>query len=256
MEPSRRSPFLAHSFPLIIAHRGDSKVAPENTLPAFASAIEAGADCIELDTHASANGTPVVIHDKTLDRTTNAKALWGGEQITVLSKTVEQLAPLDAGTWFDPKFASAKVPTLEAAIDLILPRCLLMVERKSGNVDDMLKVLRAKKAIDRVTLQAFDWEFIAESHRKEPRLVLGALGDKDFDPEKVTEAASIGASIVNWNAKYLTPEAIATIHESGLQAWTWTVDDRDLATRLIAAKIDAITTNVPHQMRQWILPPR
>src|SRR5581483_3094013 len=99
--------------PLVIAHRGDSSEFPENTLPAFEAAVEIGCDLVELDYHESADGVMVVIHDDTLDRTTDAKELFGGEQIAVKSKTWAELSRLDAGKWFDPKFAGTRLPTLE-----------------------------------------------------------------------------------------------------------------------------------------------
>jgi hypothetical protein len=82
---------------LVIAHRGDSAAAPENTLPAFASAIRAGADLVELDYHHSADGVPVVLHDPTLDRTTDARARFGAQNVEVATKSLEELLQLDAG---------------------------------------------------------------------------------------------------------------------------------------------------------------
>ncbi|HEX4132409.1 MAG TPA: glycerophosphodiester phosphodiesterase family protein [Pirellulales bacterium] len=238
---------------LLIAHRGNSRVAAENTLPAFESALAVGVDFIELDTHDSADGVPMVIHDATLDRTTDARTRWhwtDDEKIPVASKTAAQIDELDAGTWFNPRLAGTRVPTLAAAIDTVIPRAMLMIERKSGSVENCLRVVRDSNAVEQVTVQAFDWEFVAEAHRQEPRLVLGALGSKEFDPRKAVEAASIGATIVNWSANDLTAEAIAAIHEAGLRAWTWTVDDPAQARRLIAAGIDALTSNVPAMIKE------
>ena len=90
--------------PLVIAHRGFSQKAPENTLPAFRMALEAEADLIELDYLHSKENIPIVIHDKTLDRTTDAEERSDGEKIPVASMTVEQLKLLDAGDWFHERF--------------------------------------------------------------------------------------------------------------------------------------------------------
>ena len=118
---------------LIIAHRGDSKVAPENTLPAFASAVKAGADLVELDYLHSADGVPVVFHDGELDRTTNACKLWGGTKIRLTSKSLAELEQLDAGSWFDGKYAGTPIPRLDQALDTIQDGSMTLIERKHGD---------------------------------------------------------------------------------------------------------------------------
>src|SRR5262245_16428460 len=95
---------LALERPLVIAHRGFSAVAPENTLPSFKLAMAAGADLVELDYYHSSDGVPVVIHDPDLDRTTDSVKRWGGKKTRVDSKTVEELRLLDAGSWRDAQF--------------------------------------------------------------------------------------------------------------------------------------------------------
>jgi glycerophosphoryl diester phosphodiesterase len=126
---------------------------------------------------------------------------------------------------------------------------MLMVERKSGTVDNVLRVLREKKVLDRITLHAFDWDFIAEAHRQEPKLVLGALGQKDMNAEKIAEAASIGATIINWKAADLTREAIALAHDTGLRVWSWTIDDPAVAQRLLDAGLNGLISNVPAKIK-------
>ncbi|KKK67784.1 hypothetical protein LCGC14_2950600, partial [marine sediment metagenome] len=96
---------------LVIAHRGDSKVAPENTLPAFASAVKVGSDLVELDYYHWSDGVPVVFHDRELDRTTNARRVWGGSEIKLDTKTLFDLRRLDAGSWFGANFAGTPIPT-------------------------------------------------------------------------------------------------------------------------------------------------
>src|SRR6266436_3236922 len=91
---------IASPRPLVIGHRGYSRVAPENTLPSFRQAMSAGADLVELDFHQAKDGTLVVIHDAELDRTTNARAWWGGRHIPVATRTAAELLSLDAGRWF------------------------------------------------------------------------------------------------------------------------------------------------------------
>src|SRR5262245_1937269 len=105
--------------PMVIAHRGNSSEAPENTLPAFQSALDAKADLVELDYYHSSDGIPVVIHDKILDRTTNAEAVLGQPKLLVDGLPLADLRKLDVGTWFDDKFVGTKMPTLVESLDLI-----------------------------------------------------------------------------------------------------------------------------------------
>src|SRR5687768_12268007 len=104
---------------LIIAHRGNSSVAPENTLPAFQAALDAKSDLIELDYFHAADGVPVVIHDEILDRTTDAEGIFGKTGLVVGDFSSTDLRKLDLGTWFDDKFAGTRMPTLSESLDLI-----------------------------------------------------------------------------------------------------------------------------------------
>jgi glycerophosphoryl diester phosphodiesterase len=104
------------SRPLVIAHRGYSQFAPENTLPAFQLGLRAGADLVELDYHHTKDGVPIVIHDADLDRTTDATNRWGGSKLNVTAYTAAELQALDAGTWFSPNFTGTKLPTLAEAV--------------------------------------------------------------------------------------------------------------------------------------------
>jgi glycerophosphoryl diester phosphodiesterase len=237
---------------LVIAHRGDSKAAPENTLPAFESAVKVGVDFIELDYHHSADGVPVVLHDATLDRTTTAVKLWGGEKIPVASRTAAELTGLDAGAWFGPKFAGTKLPTLDESLDTILAGGFCMVERKAGDAATLVKMLREKKALDRVVVQAFDWKFIADCHRIEPKLVLGGLGSKEFSAEKLDEIAKAGARIVGWKGEDLREADVAAIHTRGLRVWTFTIDDPALAQKLLSWGVDGLISNVPAKIKEVV----
>src|SRR5262249_13307202 len=145
---------------LIIAHRGNSQVAPENTLQSFASALQAGADMVELDYRQSADGVPIVCHDSTLDRTTNATSLWGGIKLKLADKTAAQHKLLDAGSWFDVRFAGAMLPTLAEALDTIQAQSMTLVERKAGQAATCIELLSRKGVIERVVVQSFDWDFL------------------------------------------------------------------------------------------------
>jgi glycerophosphoryl diester phosphodiesterase len=233
----------------VIAHRGDSQVAPENTLPSFTSAIAAGADLVELDYRQTSDGVPVVFHDDELDRCTDACRVWATSKILLDTKTVSELGELDAGAWFDPSFAGTRVPTLEAALDLIRDSRPTMVERKAGDATTCVRLLERLQAIDQVVLTAFDWQYLADCHRQVPALILGALGTKPLSPAHVAEAMAAGARMLGWNDADVTRGHIDLVHRSGLKAWVWTVDDPLRAEQLIAWGIDGLISNRPALIR-------
>jgi glycerophosphoryl diester phosphodiesterase len=247
MEPARDL-VLGKTRPLIIAHRGNSSEAPENTLPAFRSAVALKVDFVELDYHTTSDGVPLVIHDKTLDRTTNAVALWGTGKAAVAKYKLAELRPLDAGAWLDKKFAGTKLSTLDEALDVIQAGSMTMIEHKVGDAKTLVGLLAKKKLTGSVIVQSFDWKFVTECHQFEPKLLLGALGDKELKPEQLDQIAKTGASVVGWNQKYIHKADIDLIHARGYKSWVYTVDDPARAKELITAGIDGIISNRPAKM--------
>ena len=240
---------------LVIAHRGDSKVAPENTLPAFASAVKAGADLVELDYLHSADGVPVVIHDSELDRTTNACQVFGGTKIPLASKTLAELGQLDAGSWFDARFKGTPLPRLDESLDTIQNGSMTLIERKQGDAATCVKLLEDKKLLDQVVVQAFDWDYLKDCHALAPGVVLGALGGKELTPEKLDQIAGSGATVVGWQNQHSNAESIRAIHDRGWKAWVWTVDDPKRAVELVQAGADGIITNCPAEIRRALESP-
>jgi glycerophosphoryl diester phosphodiesterase len=247
MTPARKL-ILSGPRPLIIAHRGNSSEAPENTLPAFQSAVKLKTDFVELDYHTTADGVPVVIHDKTLDRTTNAVQLWGYGKLPIDKYKYDEIKALDAGSWRDPKFSAARLPTLEQALDVIQAGSMTMIEHKTGPAKDCVALLHKKKVAGQVIVQSFDWQFITECHKLDDNIVLGALGDKELTAAKLDQIAKTGATVVGWNQKHVTAREIEMIHARGYKAWVYTVDDEARAKELIAAGIDGIISNRPAKM--------
>lgn len=243
--------------PLVIAHRGYCQIAPENTLPAFRLAKAAGADLIELDYHHTQDGKLVVIHDAMLDRTTDATNRWGGSKIPVAGKTLAGLQSLDAGKWFEAQFTGTRLPSLHEALDVIQDGNVTLIERKAGDAAACVELLHERKLVNQVIVQAFDWEYLADFHKLEPRQILGALGPpstragkKLTDEEKVlssnwiAEAKKTGASAIVWN-RQVTKETVAHAHQQGLKVWIYTINDPAEAERLLALGVDGLITNNP-----------
>ena len=233
---------------LVIAHRGDSHAFPENTLPAFAAAVQAGANLVELDYHHTADGVPIVMHDDTLDRTTDATERFEAQHIQVKNEPLQRIRQLDAGAWKGEQFRGVRVPTLDEALTVIQNGSTTLIERKAGDAATCVELLRRRGLVDSVVVQSFDWDFLTECHRLEPRLVLGALGGRELTPEKLDQIAATGAQLVVWYHESLDEKAIQAIHDRGWHAWAFTVDDPQRVEHLIDIGLDGIITNVPAVM--------
>ena len=234
--------------PLVLAHRGDSRVAPENTLPAFERALKLGVDLVELDYHHSADGIPVVFHDDELDRCTDACSRWGGQKILLGSRTWEELCQLDAGSWCGERFSGTRLSKLEDALKLICPRAGCMIERKGGDAETLVALLKRLDCLDRCIVTAFDWQFLARCREFSSDLLLGALGSHPLTEAHLTEAQKFGAHVIGWGNDFVTSEHIRLVHSRGLKAWVWTVDEPSRAGELIEWGIDGLISNVPAEM--------
>ena len=250
---------LTSERPLVIGHRGCCQFAPENTTPSFKLALEAGADLVELDYRHSKDGALVVVHDDELDRTTDATKRWGGRKIRVDSKIAAEIQSLDAGSWFHPEFAGARVPLLTEALDLIQRGGgVALIERKAGDAVLCVKLLRDKKLINHVVVISFDWSYLRAFHESEPDQVLGALGPPSLLPDGkkhsrlskklstawLNDLAKTGAKVVVWN-RHVSKEAVQQAHQRGLRVWVYTVNDPALANRLLDLGVDGLITNDP-----------
>jgi glycerophosphoryl diester phosphodiesterase len=242
---------------LVIAHRGYSSAAPENTLGAFRLAVASGADLVELDYHHSRDGVPVVIHDRTLDRTTDAVARWGGKDLHVADRSAAELATLDAGRWFDGRTVE-RLPTLADALELLTSaKAVTLIERKAGEAATLAQLLRERGWVNRVVVQSFDWNFLRDLHALLPEQILAALGPphvrrdgaaplRDGQPDDAVwnELTAAGVRFVVWD-RNLTAANIAAAHARGLKVWIYTIDEPAMARELRTRGIDGFITNNP-----------
>ncbi len=249
---------LASKRPLVIGHRGYCAIAPENTLPSFELAIEAGADVVELDYHHSKDGVPVVIHDATLNRTTDARRKRRWSRLKVAHHTAAEIRTLDAGRWFDPSFAGTWVPSLDEALEFICEQGgrVALIEHKSGDAATCVHLLREKNLINKVVVISFDWKFLRAFHELEPAQVLGALGPpgritRRHRPSRISgrlnrrwldELVRTGARLVVWNRQVPRP-AIELAHHRGLKVWVYTINEPARARELIERGVNGIITN-------------
>lgn len=257
---------IAQPGPLVIAHRGFSQQAPENTLPAFRLALAARADLVELDYYHAKDGVPVVIHDGTLDRTTDATNRWGGKGIAVASRDASELTSLDAGRWFSPVYAGTRLPTLAESIETIQAGGVTLIERKGGDAPALVRLLRERGWLEHLVVQSFDWGFVRDARRVSPDLVLGALGppstrngrkltdqEKVLSPEFIAEIEQLGAQLVVWN-RQVTAASIERAHQRGLRVWVYTINDPKEAEQLERLGVDGIITDNPAIIRARLHP--
>lgn len=246
---------LSSPRPLIIAHRGYSLIAPENTLAAFDQALLAGADLIELDYHHSQDGQPIVIHDATLDRTTHFQNRDPKSKVPVASRTAAELAGLEAGLWFQPPHPGLRLPSLEAAIARIQTGSVTLIERKAGDALTLSRLLNQHHLVNQVVVQAFDWSFLADLRQLLPDQVLGALGppghrngrrlsdsEKELNSDWLEEIQALDAQCVVWNSQ-VSREAIDDAHRRGLKVWTYTINDPKVAQHLLHLGVDGLITD-------------
>jgi len=241
--------------PLIIAHRGWSAKAPENTLAAFRSAMEFGVDGLELDVHQSKDGHIVICHDERLERTTDGKGL-------IADHTLDELKRLDAGSWFDAAYAGEKLPTLEElfrAIHALGWRGLINIELKTsvqrypGIESKVAELVREFDLVDQVLISSFNHDSLVESRRVAPELPTAALYSKAF-PEPWNYARSLGCAALHPAHPAVTAELVAGTHVAALTVNAWTVDDPDLARSLAETGVDGIITNAPDRIREALFP--
>ncbi len=239
----------------IIAHRGYSAIAPENTLAAFRLAWERGADACELDLYLAADGRIAVLHDADTKRTTGVPG-------KVAEMTLAELQRLDAGSWKGTDYAGERIPALSEAL-ATLPegsrRFFLEIKDTTRVVPVLVRELEAwRHRADQLCLIAFDRDVAREAKKAMPwievyRLSSGQTRDGhpvDFG-QLIRDTQADGLDGLNLGLRFdWTPESVAAIRAAGLKLYAWTVNQPDHARRLAALGVDGITTDDPVLIRE------
>lgn len=230
--------------PPILAHRGASFYAPENTLAAFRKAKKLGINWVELDVMLTADEEVVVIHDETVNRTTNGKGL-------VIGRSYDYIKSLDAGSWFDPIFSEERIPTLGEALQLFNELQLAVnVEIKAQRSHEELTVKKVLAAIQqqwqqedsRLLISSFSVPILQYVRQYSANALLGLLMDKWLkDWQQLAD--SLDCVAVNVNQKLLTTERVTSIKNSGRQVLAYTVDELSRARELFSLGVDAVFSN-------------
>jgi glycerophosphoryl diester phosphodiesterase len=207
-----------------IAHRGYSAVAPENTLPAFAAAVRAGATQVEFDVRTTADGVPVVIHDRTLDRTTTGTGY-------VWDLPLSSVQEADAGSWFSPAYAGVRVPTLAQTLELLAPHGPeILLEIKSPATADQVRtiaeVIAGHGLLDRTIMQSFNPEVVALVREEAPEVRRGLLRE-GVAPDTVELARKLGVAVCNPSVEDVlaSPEMVDELNGHGIVVTPWTANE-------------------------------
>lgn len=232
--------------PLIFAHRGVNHAVPENTLSAFRRAVDVGADGVELDVHLTRDGVPVVIHDETVDATTD-----GTGRVTEM--TLSEVKALDAGAYVDPAFAGTRVPTLEEVLAEIGHQLLVNIElkpaggRNGGLAPAVVGVVRQMGLEDRVWFSSFKPHHLFQARQSSSMIPCGLLYSP-LNPLTPLFRLFTPHDALHPYHGMITPKLVERAHGRGLRVSTWTVDDVATARRLADWGVDAVITNEPERL--------
>ncbi len=245
------------SQPLVIAHRGSSAYAPENTLAAFECAVEQEADAIELDVDFTRDGHAIVMHDATIDRTTDGHG-------HVADLTLEEIRQVDAGSWKAAEFKGERVPLLEEVFEAVGQRLLIDVEIKgmallgSGLEAKVAALIDKYKLIDRVLLSSFNPLALRRVKQVNPRLACALI----YAPDMPTflRDAWLAPLIPGLNARHphysqVNRAVVDKFHAQGLVVNTWTINQGGAIRAMLEAGVDGIIGDDPVLIHEMVEPP-
>jgi glycerophosphoryl diester phosphodiesterase len=236
----------------IIAHRGASQDAPENTLAAVRLAWEQGAEAVECDVHLTRDGRLAVIHDEDTQRVASRR-------LAVAETTLAELKELDVGSWKSRQFAGERIPSLDQLLALVPAGKRVFIELKSGTeaVDELVRCLaRSTLKPVQVAVVSFNLEAVRAAKKALPRCeacwILEREAGRARPPVEEIIATCCAAELdgLDLEAEWPVDAAFASrVRDAGLTLYTWTVDEAPLARSLVAARVDGITTNRPGWLR-------
>lgn len=236
----------------IIGHRGYAARTPENTLVSIEAALNAGAGAVEFDVRVASCGTPVVIHDEMVDRTTDGEG-------PVVRQSVERLQALDAGAWFAPRFTGERIPTLTETLDHLAAGAHhvypeLKGIRELSDVDRMVGMVRDREMSDRTTFISIDWNILERIRARDGAIRIGFIVvSADLFDEALSLAAADPAAILDLNQEIALddPSVVRRAKDEGVGVVTWTVNEPDDATRLRQAGVTGFTTDHVDRLLAW-----
>lgn len=236
----------------IIAHRGASRYAPENTMPAFARAVQMGADGIETDVHLSKDGIPVLIHDESLNRTTSGKGL-------VKEYTVHELKKLDAGSWFSSHFKHTPIITLEEFLRWVKPYPVLINLELKTNVINyeqieqrVCQLIESYNMTERTILSSFNPASLSRVKEIQPAIQTAFLTSQKIK-HIISFLHDIHADALHVKYRIVNKDMIDMLRDENIPVRVYTVNRTSRLTRCFKWGCDGVVTDVPdlaHRIRQ------
>lgn len=238
----------------VAGHRGDLDAGPENTLPALQAVIDGGAQFVETDVQLTADGVPILMHDWTLDRTTDGEG-------PVWASTVAEIRALDAGSWYSAEYAGEKVPLFEEFLAILAPsQTHAIVELKgSWRADEVALVERLVTGYgltDRIVFASFDIMTLKAAQQVAPN-VQRAIISREVNGEPADLAAECGAVAIIVSKAFVLerPDLVDRIHAAELGVMIYTINDSDSWTEAISLGVDGIITDKPGELDRWAKTP-
>jgi glycerophosphoryl diester phosphodiesterase len=226
-----------------VGHRGAKGHAPENTMVSFETGARMGVWAVETDVHLSKDGEVVIMHDHTVDRTTNGQGF-------IKDMTVAELKQLDAGSWFDPKFAGQRVPTLAELLAWAKDRVPVAIEIKNGPIyypgiaGKTIALLRQYDMLHQAILISFDHFVLREARLIEPDVITGILYVGGL-VDAIAAARAAGANAIHPNWAFITPDLVHAAHEAGMGISPWCPNDLPTIRLLADMGVDSIGSDYP-----------
>jgi glycerophosphoryl diester phosphodiesterase len=241
--------------PWIIGHRGYHAKYPENTLASFQAAIAAESSMIELDVMLSADRRMVVVHDATLERTTNGKG-------PVADFTLAELKQLDAGSWFDPQYANQTIPELSEVMELAKDRAYLNIEIKSsayepGHPADAIErqvvdLLRHKNMLDACMISSFDVNILEQIAFMKIPPAIAFISKEPATRNTVQMCTRLKAFSWHPDHRVVTRNQVEEMHDAGIRVFPYNVNTLADCTRMNNMRVDGVITNDPQQAGVWL----
>ncbi len=243
-------------YPVCIAHRGVKELYPENTIVSFQAALDSETQMIELDVALSSDRQLMVIHDETLDRTTNGTG-------KVSLKSLTELKQLDAGSWFDRRFKDERIPTLNEVIDLVGTSAVLNIEIKKeyfeeGNPGDaiesqVLQVVEKNNLLNSIIVSSFEIRYLQRLRKLSSTVPLAFISLEPAD--QLTIDACKQMNLFSWNGWHetLTQDQVDSIHRANLKVFSFTIQKQEEFDKVMRFGVDGIfADNHPHfKSKMW-----
>lgn len=240
----------------VIAHRGVSGTYPENTLSAFQAAIDVGAEMVELDVSVSKDGIPVVVHDKTVDRTTDSEG-------DVQSFTLEELKGMEVGAWFSEEFRGEEFPTLKESLELMKDEIAVNIEIKTeavsdeiedGIVDKALQIVNELDMSSSVIFSSFDYRVMEQLNVLDPTmpkaLLYEASQSADLLPSELVQKYQV--DVFNCSYRQLSEEWIKDLQLHQIPYLVYTVNEPELMEELIEKGVSGMFTDFPEELMRIV----